>query len=161
QRLLAALARMAQAGEPVPRAGNLLLRVRRQDAEGADVVRARRGPPAVRRCRDLVPMARHARDQEEPRGRRAHPVRFPADRCSRARGVGARSATGTSSPSTPSLGIAAQVSFIDGFVPQTISTPDTTIEIDLLSGGAITDPVALAAFTGTGTLPTKLLITDL
>ena len=67
----------------------------------------------------------------------------------------------TSTSSTPSLGIAAQVSFIDGFVPQIISTPGTMIPINLPPGGApITDPVALAAFTGTGTLPTQLLITD-
>jgi hypothetical protein len=71
------------------------------------------------------------------------------------------SASWTSTSSTPSLGIAAQVSFIDGFVPQTISTPGTMIAINLPSGGPITDPVGLAAFTGTGTLPTQLLITDL
>ena len=71
------------------------------------------------------------------------------------------SASWTSASSTPSLGIAAQVSFIDGFVPQIISTPGTMIPINLPPGGApITDPVALAAFTGTGTLPTQLLITD-
>src|SRR5215831_10174723 len=71
------------------------------------------------------------------------------------------SASWTSTSSTPSLGIAAQVSFIDGFAPQTISTPGTMISINLPSGGSITDPVGLAAFTGTGTLATKLLITDL
>jgi hypothetical protein len=61
----------------------------------------------------------------------------------------------------PSLGIAAQVSFIDAFVPQIISTPGPMIPINLPPGGApITDPFALAAFTGTGTLPTGLLITD-
>jgi hypothetical protein len=71
------------------------------------------------------------------------------------------SASWTSTSDTPSLGIAAQVSFIDGFVPQTISTPGTMISINLPPGGTpITDPVALAAFTGTGTLPTQLLITD-
>ena len=70
------------------------------------------------------------------------------------------SASWTSTSLTPSLGIAAQVSFIDGFVPQTISTPGTMILINLPSSGPITDPVGLAAFTGTGTLPTQLLITD-
>jgi hypothetical protein len=60
----------------------------------------------------------------------------------------------------PSLGIAAQVSFIDAFVPQIISTPGTMIPINLPSGASITDPFALAAFTGTGTLPTGLLVTD-
>jgi hypothetical protein len=35
------------------------------------------------------------------------------------------------------------------------------IAINLPSGGPITDPIGLAAFTGTGTLPTLLLITDL
>jgi hypothetical protein len=34
------------------------------------------------------------------------------------------------------------------------------ISINLPSSGPITDPVGLAAFTGTGTLPTQLLITD-
>jgi hypothetical protein len=52
------------------------------------------------------------------------------------------------------------VSFIDGFVPQIISTPGTMVPINLPSAGSITDPVGLAAFTGTGTLPTLLLITD-
>ena len=70
------------------------------------------------------------------------------------------SASWTSTSRTPSLGIAAQVSFIDAFVPQTISTPGTMILINLPSSGPITDPVGLAAFTGTGTLPTQLLITD-
>jgi hypothetical protein len=70
------------------------------------------------------------------------------------------SASWTSTSGTPSLGIAAQVSFIDAFVPQTISTPGTMIAINLPSSGPITDPIGLAAFTGTGTLPTQLLITD-
>jgi hypothetical protein len=72
----------------------------------------------------------------------------------------AGSASWTSISLTPSLGIAAEVSFIDGFVPQMISTPSTMISIDLPSSGPITDPGGLAAFTGTGTLPTLLLITD-
>src|SRR4029077_20445980 len=70
------------------------------------------------------------------------------------------SASWTSTSITPSLGIAAQVSFIDAFVPQMISTPGTMISINLPSSGSVTDPVGLAAFTGTGTLPTLLLITD-
>jgi len=70
------------------------------------------------------------------------------------------SASWTSTSSMPSLGIAAQVSFIDAFVPQIISTPGTMIPINLPSGASITDPFALAAFTGTGTLPTGLLVTD-
>ena len=71
------------------------------------------------------------------------------------------SASWTSTSRTPSLGIAAQVSFIDAFVPQIISTPGPMIPINLPPGGGpITDPFALAAFTGTGTLPTQLLITD-
>jgi hypothetical protein len=70
------------------------------------------------------------------------------------------SASWTSTSGTPSLGIAAQVSFIDAFVPQTISTPGTMIAINLPSSGPITDPIGLAAFTGIGTLPTQLLITD-
>src|SRR5262249_41389199 len=44
------------------------------------------------------------------------------------------SASWTSTSSTPLLGIAAQVSFIDGFVPQTIPTPGTMIPINLPPG---------------------------
>jgi hypothetical protein len=70
------------------------------------------------------------------------------------------SASWTSTSSAPSLAIAAEVSFIDGFLVQTISTPGTMIPINMPASGLVTDPVGLAAFTGTGTLPTLLLITD-
>jgi len=74
----------------LPRAGDLVLRIRRLDIEGADLVRARPGSAAVRLRRDLVPVARHARDQEEPGGGRAHPLRLPDDRRQRDGEAGAR-----------------------------------------------------------------------
>ena len=68
------LARLAEAGVPLRRPGDELLRVRRALRQAADVVRARRGPAALRLPRHLAPVDRHPRDQGGAGGGRAPAV---------------------------------------------------------------------------------------
>ena len=67
-----ALARLARQTQPLHRAGNLVLRVRRHEAaQDAEVVRPRPGPPLVCLRWSLDPLARHARAKERAGGRAA------------------------------------------------------------------------------------------